>query len=485
MKRVGHCTIHSEPLARTLYNIRAREGWLCSLACEEGGQSVERHVRHPWLLLVGAHAGAYGCLWVEGVAEQAEALGTEVRLGFHFYGNNLAVGLDDKVHLGGAAVVGPVADVVKAKAVQLLHDELLGECALELSEDGIGEGQGALVEARHGRQQPDVKQEELEDGQLLIGHKGHARLFHTMADGEQSALHEPLYGGLEVLGASPLTDDAIDKLLVLLGQLRGYALPDHVKAADDGGRGVLGEVGLVVAQDVALHLANLAEVVGADSGGHGLGHATDVVIVLQVPSQPVGKERRLLPVVLAQGVEQRGFAHGEQVFLERHGVEVDEVDLAHGERDGAVQSHAQQRTGSSDMILRCILAEILQGGKSPWGGLYLVEDDECVCRDGGTGVVLQCANDALGVKVLVEQSPHGWSILEVDICVILIVLVAKLAEQPGLAHLSCPAHDERLAARTVLPRNEFLYLSSVHSCLNLGAKVAKKYQKQASSLIKV
>ena len=116
-----------------------------------------------------------------------------------------------------------------------------------------------------------------------------------------------------------------------------------------------------------------------------------------------------------------------------------------------VQTHTQQRTGSSHMILWGIFAEILKGCQASRYNLYFIKNNKRVCGNGGTCINLERLNDTVHVEILVKEDLQLCGILEIYVYALLIILAAKLAQEPSLAYLTRSAHDEWLASGTVLP----------------------------------
>ena len=77
-----------------------------------------------------------------------------------------------------------------------------------------------------------------------------------------------------------------------------------------------------------------------------------------------GGQRRIRIKARANALRQRFLAHSQQELLHVHRIHGFHIHLAHGEGEGfAVHSHAQQAARHNDMILRRILAKILQAGQ--------------------------------------------------------------------------------------------------------------------------
>ena len=73
-------------------------------------------------------------------------------------------------------------------------------------------------------------------------------------------------------------------------------------------------------------------------------------------------------------------AVGKQKFRESHRINLHKVGLAYRERRWLRQSNPQQRTGAGNVILRCILTEILHRIDNFRAVLYLVEDNKSLFR---------------------------------------------------------------------------------------------------------
>ena len=128
-----------------------------------------------------------------------------------------------------------------------------------------------------------------------------------------------------------------------------------------------------------------------------------------------------------------------------------------------MQSDPKQRTGTDNMVLRRIFIEVFQRGQCSRNFLYLIKDQQRIVRvDLSTRIQFQAHDQTVRIQIRCKQLCHSGIRVKVNINRICISLPAKFFHQPGLAYLSCPFDDQRLAALTFFPLQQFFYRDPVH-----------------------
>ena len=79
-----------------------------------------------------------------------------------------------------------------------------------------------------------------------------------------------------------------------------------------------------------------------------------------------------------------------------------------------------------------------------------------------SGIKLQSGNEPLHFQTALKKGPHPLVVVKVDIDSGCIFPGTELLHQPGLAHLTGAADDERLATLLGFPLLKLLHRHSVH-----------------------
>ena len=116
------------------------------------------------------------------------------------------------------------------------------------------------------------------------------------------------------------------------------------------------------------------------------------------------------------------------------------------------------------MILRRIFAEVLHGIDDLGAILYLVKNNE---RLFGHDLLAACQHqvlqDAVNILGSLKELLIFFVFIKVEIGGIFIVTLAKLFQNPGLAHLTHALQNQGLAIGGVLPVQQLLQNKSFHS----------------------
>lgn len=123
--------------------------------------------------------------------------------------------------------------------------------------------------------------------------------------------------------------------------------------------------------------------------------------------------------------------------MKHHRMHLQKMHLADRERRRFGQSNAQQRAGTGDMVLRCILAKVLQGIDDLRAVLHFVKNNERFLRkDLLAAGHHQILKDPINILRCIEERFVFFVLLEVEIGRILVIKPAELSQRPGLADLS-------------------------------------------------
>ena len=138
---------------------------------------------------------------------------------------------------------------------------------------------------------------------------------------------------------------------------------------------MLGEVLLISCYQFLLDAIYLIIILAIQPLHYNSWHSTYYHILFQVIGKPLRKSPKV-SISLVYIVNQHFLSISYQKFLERQGIEMQEVCFAYREGCSFVQGYTQQRTSTANNILGCLLAEIFQRSEGPRHFLHFIEDDE-------------------------------------------------------------------------------------------------------------
>ena len=137
-----------------------------------------------------------------------------------------------------------------------------------------------------------------------------------------------------------------------------------------------------------------------------------------------------------------------QKLIKGQWIEVQQVDHAH--RIGLRLS--KQASCCNDMVFIGFLFEVFKRIQRLRAFLDLVKNDQRLPGENFfSGNEGKQFNNALRVLVGLKNRLQFVFFIKVEIDKAAVAALPKLPHQPGLAHLACAAHDQRLAVRTVFP----------------------------------
>ena len=145
---------------------------------------------------------------------------------------------------------------------------------------------------------------------------------------------------------------------------------------------MLGKVPLIGPDDVAQCLLHGSHIPGLGPHQHWLRHSAGDIVHLELFIQRVKKRigNRFQFLHGFQVFCQIIIPIGNQKFRKSHGVDLHEIYFSHRKRRRLCQRNAQQRTGTGDMILWGVLAEVFHGIDDLGAVLHLVKNNECLFR---------------------------------------------------------------------------------------------------------
>ena len=234
---------------------------------------------------------------------------------------------------------------------------------------------------------------------------------------------------------------AENELAVWLGQLLRHGRPDRGELGELAGRGMLGKVQLVACEDILL----------------------DGLDLFQIPRFTPDRDchqfrNRRTRLEAGQIVRQSLIPRCRKELIEGHGVQRADIHLAHREGLVLVDGKAEQGAGAGHMILRRVLAEILQRRDRARALLDLVQNDQRVAGcDRSAKEQPQLEQDPLHVIVLLEQRAQGSGFFKVEISDVLIILPPEFFEDISLPALAHALQYQRLAVRLFLPGEQLLH----------------------------
>ena len=228
---------------------------------------------------------------------------------------------------------------------------------------------------------------------------------------------------------------------------------------------MFGKVALICADNSGQSLLHGLHVARLRPHEHRFRHSTRDIVHFELLIQRIEKSirKRFKCIHSIQIVCEILITVGQQKLRKRHWINLHEVDLAHRERGRLCQCYAQQRTGTGNVILRRILAEIFHGVDDLRAVLYFVKNDECLFRcdllSAGQHQVLQKPVNVLGrFKELLILLVF----IKVKVGCIIIITSAEFLENPRFAHLPHSFEDQRLAVRRVFPFQQSFQDQSLH-----------------------
>ena len=254
----------------------------------------------------------------------------------------------------------------------------------------------------------------------------------------QSGIHQPLQRILVFSGSGTFLDDFVNELLVLSCQLRRDGLPDHRDFRELADVGMLCKVTLIGTDDSGQSFLHGSNITGFCPHQNRFWHTTGDIVHLQFLIQRIeeGIGDRLDGINAFQICCKILIAVGDQEFREGHRIDLHKVDLTDGEGGGLRQGDTQQRTGAGNVILRCVLAEILHRVDDLRAVLHLIENDEGLFwQDLLAAGQHQILQDAVNILRGFEELLVLLVLVKVEVGGILIVASAEFLQNPGLAHL--------------------------------------------------
>ena len=143
---------------------------------------------------------------------------------------------------------------------------------------------------------------------------------------------------------------------------------------------------------------------------------------------------------------------GFQKLIKGQWIEVQQVDHAHRIGLRLSKQCSKQASCRNDMVFIGFLFEVFKRIQRLRAFLDLVKNDQRLPGENFfSGNEGKQFNNALRVLVGLKNRLQFVFFIKVEIDKATVAALPKLPHQPGLAHLPCAAHDQRLAVRTVFP----------------------------------
>ena len=116
------------------------------------------------------------------------------------------------------------------------------------------------------------------------------------------------------------------------------------------------------------------------------------------------------------------------------------------------------------MVVVCFLFEIFECVEGLGALLYLIENDESLPRQNlFSGDHGQQFNNPLGILVRFKNGFQLVFLIEVEVDKTVVTALPKLLHEPGLAHLTGAANNQRLPFRVILPFYELRKRATLHT----------------------
>ena len=137
---------------------------------------------------------------------------------------------------------------------------------------------------------------------------------------------------------------------------------------------------------------------------------------------------------------------GVEKFIEREGIEVQQVDHAHWIGFWLGEQRAEQAAGGDDVVVVGFFFEIFEGVECFRTFLNFVEDDERFFRQNFLiGNHRQQLNNTMGIFAGIKDGAQVVCFVEVEISCIVIIGFAKFFHQPGFSHLTRAFENQRFS----------------------------------------
>ena len=142
----------------------------------------------------------------------------------------------------------------------------------------------------------------------------------------------------------------------------------------------------------------------------------------------------------------------KQEFRKSHRVYLHKINFTNRKWRRLWQSNPQQGTGACNMILRRIFTKVFHRINNFRAILYLVKNNKRFFRHYFlTTRQHQILQNSIYIFCGFKELFIFFIFIKVKICSILIILSAKLFQDPGLSHLTHPFQNQRFAIGRVFP----------------------------------
>ena len=243
------------------------------------------------------------------------------------------------------------------------------------------------------------------------------------------------------------------ELLIGLGKLGDDAAEYHQDPPAIDLAIVLREVVFIDFDQFSLNLGNFGRIFFLHPGGNALRHpANDQVVVVGFQQAVVKNFLDLLILMDALVIGIECLVCGFQKLIKGQWIEVQQVDHAHQIGLRLSKQCSKQASCCNDMVFIGFLFEVFKRIQRLRAFLDLVKNDQRLPGENFfSGNEGKQFNNALRVLVGLKNRLQFVFFIKVEIDKAAVAALPKLPHQPGLAHLACAAHDQRLAVRTVFP----------------------------------
>lgn len=452
MKQTSY--ILTDALARTLYNMYAREGEIVlQPVCQEYREIKKVAVA---LEVAQREADAQGRMIL--LVINGKTLATDALVALHFNRQDVKTMWDEEIDFCLVALQRPVVGQLFTLGQQRGEDEVLCHGSLEFLEKFTLCEDDFPWQSCEAAQEGYVKEIDLESCGVLIESEGHIRLLGEEDTMNHAREGEPVEGGFILAGTGAAADGAEDELLVLATQLRRDAAPYVMDARYILIVGISAEVCGVgiqyIGEDVLNDIGSQTVKIRAGSTRHTAAQLVGVVVLKQLVEYGLRQPGLFF---------NKGFRLSEklqvcrpQVLSKGDGIHLHEMHLSNREAAAvALQCHAEERTCGDDMVVGGVLIEILQGIKCFGTFLDLVEKEQGASGlYGNARIESEVVEDAADVLGLFEDRRQLGLTVKVENGDMVIMLTPKLADGPAFANLTCPLQDQRLAMCALLPSEQ-------------------------------
>ena len=308
-----------------------------------------------------------------GGQELMQAVQRAALTGFHLDGTGAAIARDQVIGLRRSAALfaRPGVEFPVLGNQQLLCDELLGELAAVDGEQVLLAQLHIRRQMRQPLHQSDIDQRRFEAPAVDTGAERQSRrphgwdLVQDLRPAQQ--IERLVYGGIGAALRKP-------RVLDLIRDSGGAAVEHLIQALLVRTRRVLRKILSIGTWDLRLDLEGLQHRAVEVCGAHGLRHAADEEIPLELLEQQAVRhrgERRRRP---AQNVVKRCVAPGQDELDEREGRHVQKLHPPHG-KEHLTPREFQERAGGHDVQIGNALVQIAERAQRARAGLDLVEKE--------------------------------------------------------------------------------------------------------------